>query len=262
MANPGERTDVANSTSRPKGRRIGTCINCGEIRPIEGRERCGLCLGYLCRTGRERSAELIERATKRREGLRLCRRCRQFKPIADAFYRGQFDCKRCQLLNLNEWKARHPEYVPLFKRDAAAYARHRATRNAWRRTAKGQATAQRQHRRQKDRLRTDPEYARRRSEIMRRVKVNRRHRIRAAFIARVDLDYIYRRDRGRCGICRKRVNLSLRAPNPMCASIDHLIPIGDGGTHEPANVQLAHMVCNSRKWKKASPHGDQLMLIG
>jgi 5-methylcytosine-specific restriction endonuclease McrA len=29
--------------------------------------------------------------------------------------------------------------------------------------------------------------------------------------------------------------------------MDHIVPFAAGGTHEPANVQLAHRVCNSRK---------------
>lgn len=71
------------------------------------------------------------------------------------------------------------------------------------------------------------------------------------------LSYLIKRDRGRCGICRKRV-AALRGP--MRPSIDHIVPLSKGGGHELANVQLAHYQCNLRKGNRG--HGEQLMLIG
>jgi len=41
--------------------------------------------------------------------------------------------------------------------------------------------------------------------------------------------------------------MSLKAPHPLSMSIDHIIPLSRGGTHEPDNVQLAHFICNSIK---------------
>jgi len=71
---------------------------------------------------------------------------------------------------------------------------------------------------------------------------------------------IYERDKWRCGLCRKRVRKSLRWPDPMSASLDHLVPISCGGEHVRANVQLAHLGCNVRK--NARGGGEQLMLFG
>jgi hypothetical protein len=58
---------------------------------------------------------------------------------------------------------------------------------------------------------------------------------------------IYNRDNWICQICKKPVDKRLSFPNPNCASIDHLIPLSRGGTHESVNVQLAHLSCNTSK---------------
>ena len=68
----------------------------------------------------------------------------------------------------------------------------------------------------------------------------RRARLLGAFVAPVDPASIRDRDGGICGICSQFVE-------PLVQSLDHIIALANGGTHEPANVQLAHRVCNSRK---------------
>lgn len=51
-----------------------------------------------------------------------------------------------------------------------------------------------------------------------------------------------------CAICGKPVNFSLRYPNPMCATVDHIIPIAKGGhPSDLDNMQLAHFRCNLLK---------------
>jgi 5-methylcytosine-specific restriction endonuclease McrA len=36
-------------------------------------------------------------------------------------------------------------------------------------------------------------------------------------------------------------------PHPDAPTIDHLLPLCDGGDDVRANVQLAHFLCNSRR---------------
>ncbi|MFZ2809419.1 MAG: HNH endonuclease [Desulfosalsimonadaceae bacterium] len=55
---------------------------------------------------------------------------------------------------------------------------------------------------------------------------------------------IYERDGWICQLCHKKVNKRLRYPNPLSRSLDHIMPISLGGTHERKNVQLAHYKCN------------------
>lgn len=77
---------------------------------------------------------------------------------------------------------------------------------------------------------------------------------------RVDRTKVYERDGWKCGICQRKVNRRLKAPHPMSASLDHIVPMSLGGDHLYVNCQLAHHRCNSLK--SSSGSGDQLALIG
>jgi 5-methylcytosine-specific restriction endonuclease McrA len=50
-----------------------------------------------------------------------------------------------------------------------------------------------------------------------------------------------------CGVCGKPIDRSLRYPNPMCATVDHIIPLASGGSHTWDNVQASHKYCNEIK---------------
>lgn len=65
----------------------------------------------------------------------------------------------------------------------------------------------------------------------------------------VDAD-IYERDGWVCRICGELVNAGVSWPDPLSPSLDHIVPISLGGEHSLANVQLAHLGCNSRKGNK------------
>lgn len=58
------------------------------------------------------------------------------------------------------------------------------------------------------------------------------------------LQFLCDRDGRICGICG---NLVIEASGPLGPSIDHVIPFARGGSHEPENLQLAHLHCN---WEK------------
>ncbi|MFJ6434758.1 HNH endonuclease [Streptomyces sp. NPDC091416] len=88
----------------------------------------------------------------------------------------------------------------------------------------------------------------------------RRARERQAFVAPVDRQRIFERDRWRCHICNKKIRRTAHAPHPLSPSIDHVIPLAVGGTHEPANVRAAHFLCNALKSDRGG--NEQLMLIG
>ena len=90
-------------------------------------------------------------------------------------------------------------------------------------------------------------------------KDRRRARMRGAFIAPVDRKAIYKRDNYTCQLCGKKVKMDKKRPDPMSPSIDHILPLSKGGTHEPRKVQLTHLRCNLRKQNKGV---DQLRLFG
>lgn len=55
------------------------------------------------------------------------------------------------------------------------------------------------------------------------------------------------RDGVSCSICGDDVDLSLTAPDPFRASIDHVTPRSRGGTNDPSNLALCHLWCNQVK---------------
>jgi len=67
------------------------------------------------------------------------------------------------------------------------------------------------------------------------------------------------RDDWRCHICSKTVKQYGSAKDPLSASVDHLIPLSDGGRHEWDNVALAHRRCNSKRGNQGTV---QLRLVG
>lgn len=91
-------------------------------------------------------------------------------------------------------------------------------------------------------------------------KDRRRAAKREGFVADVHRRRIFERDGWRCQICRKRVLRRKAVPHPRAPTIDHIIPLALGGTHEPSNCQLACFMCNCRK--SSTGTGDQLRLIG
>lgn len=71
---------------------------------------------------------------------------------------------------------------------------------------------------------------------------------------------IFERDRWVCRLCHRSVDSELAWPHPMSASLDHLVPLSEGGAHSKENTALAHLRCNVRKGNRAV--GEQLALIG
>lgn len=53
-----------------------------------------------------------------------------------------------------------------------------------------------------------------------------------------------------CAICGKPVDKKIKSPDPMSATIDHIIPLTKGGSNELDNLQLAHRCCNLVKSDK------------
>lgn len=71
---------------------------------------------------------------------------------------------------------------------------------------------------------------------------------------------IFERDRWRCGICEKRINKRLRYPHPMSASLDHVVPVSQGGPHLRSNVRASHLRCNVSRGNRGG--NEQLALVG
>lgn len=83
-------------------------------------------------------------------------------------------------------------------------------------------------------------YNRRHPDKMAEGRHSRRARMKGARVEVVSMDVLYARDGGICQICKRPVAREK-------ASMDHIIPIVDGGAHALWNVQLAHLTCNLRR---------------
>lgn len=71
---------------------------------------------------------------------------------------------------------------------------------------------------------------------------------------------IFERDHWKCGICGKRIGKSFKAPHPRSKSIDHIVPLSEGGDDTAANKRAAHLLCNTTRCNRGG--GEQLALIG
>jgi 5-methylcytosine-specific restriction endonuclease McrA len=72
-------------------------------------------------------------------------------------------------------------------------------------------------------------------------KALRRARERNATVERVNYELIWKRDKGICQICLKKVG------RKADVHYDHVVPLSKGGEHSYRNVVVAHAVCNLRK---------------
>jgi len=77
----------------------------------------------------------------------------------------------------------------------------------------------------------------------------------------INLADIAQRDGFRCGICGRKVDMSLKHPDPGFPSLDHVVPLANGGADiDPANLRLTHLRCNLSR--RDGGGGEQLRFIG
>lgn len=104
-----------------------------------------------------------------------------------------------------------------------------------------------------------------------RKEVKRRHKLRenGKVDYSISLESLILRDKNICHICGCKCDRSdyqmidgVFIAGNMYPSIDHVIAVANGGTHEWSNVKLAHRICNSNKNAEAVHEAEngQLML--
>lgn len=69
-------------------------------------------------------------------------------------------------------------------------------------------------------------------------------------------DDIFDRDDWTCLICFDPIDRMLPRNSRYGATIDHIIPISEGGADAPHNVQAAHWICNIRKGPRGRRPGS------
>lgn len=104
-----------------------------------------------------------------------------------------------------------------------------------------------------------PECSRKHSNTMSSRRKDRRITREQMIDRDIDLYKLFMRDKGICHICGglcdwndiEERESGMVAGN-MYPSIDHVLPIAKGGTHQWSNVKLAHRICNSLKRDKTA----------
>jgi hypothetical protein len=64
---------------------------------------------------------------------------------------------------------------------------------------------------------------------------------------KMSVSVLAKRDGTDCKICHEPIDMTLRKPSLFGPSVDHIYPWARGGTHDPGNLQLAHLWCNQVK---------------
>jgi 5-methylcytosine-specific restriction endonuclease McrA len=100
------------------------------------------------------------------------------------------------------------------------------------------------------RYRSDPEF---RDKVLAQAHARRASKL-GIGDRRITVGYLLQRDGWQCGICHKRIR------RRKDASLDHIVPLARGGTHDLANVQVTHLFCNYSKGDRGG--GEQLRLVG
>lgn len=92
-----------------------------------------------------------------------------------------------------------------------------------------------------------------------RHKAKRRAVKRDAYIADVYRHKVFTADGYRCHICRRKTDPNKQVPHPKAPTLDHVVPLAQGGTHEPSNCRTACFLCNSLKGDRGG--GEQMLLL-
>ena len=64
---------------------------------------------------------------------------------------------------------------------------------------------------------------------------------------------IYFRDSGLCQLCFGRIDTEVKYPDPWSLSLDHILPVSQGGTDAAYNLRATHLVCNVRRGDATLP---------
>lgn len=80
-----------------------------------------------------------------------------------------------------------------------------------------------------------------------RIDAMRRSRLSTVLVESFAPREVYERDGWVCQLCQHPIDRATPWPESASPSIDHIVPLAKGGPHTLANVQAAHLGCNSRK---------------
>lgn len=213
----------------------------------------------------------VDESTQRK----ACTKCGQIKPLSEFHRRSRAldgrtqKCAECRRTENREHMAsryKHPDPEARRAYQAEYRERHAAETGAykrrWRQDNAEDIAAKNKAWREANRARVRvvkaayydraPEVAKERvrawcaanPERVLELRNRRRARVLGNTVGTVDIEVLWT---GICGICEGPLDRTLRRPDLMSKSLDHIIPLARGGTHSQDNLQWTHLVCNLRK---------------
>lgn len=255
--------DKDDTTSCDAIERLFRCSTCKQYKPAEGfYKNKSHASGYsnTCTACRKKSISQIKAANHSleydvsSEELVLCKKCGTKKLLAE--FHKDFSrknghcifCKTCACTNKRkEWEENKEEIKKRTKisRDKRKDKQKIYNKNYGLRKKKAISANKKA-------------YARKNPEKIRARNQRRRVLIKNGVVEKfLDIE-IFERDRWICQICLKKVNKRLKHPHPLSHSIDHIIPIADGGAHTRQNSVLAHLLCNTVKGDRTAVQQQRL----
>lgn len=213
------------------------CVRCGSTKPFSdfhkrSKAHDGLnaaCKECICAARRQYSAEHPDRAREQRRRYRT----------------ENYDA---EMARLRAWREANAEHRAEYRRayDAANAAERAAAKRTWYEAHREWVLSWPER---------NPERSAARHERFReanrdrRAEAQRKRRVDALGlrVEDVDLEALWT---GSCGLCGQLMDAALRWPHPQSKSIDHILPLAAGGTHEASNLQWAHLRCNVSKGAK------------
>lgn len=73
----------------------------------------------------------------------------------------------------------------------------------------------------------------------------------------VDRLKVFERDGWLCMLCMLPIDPDVKWPDPLSASLDHVVPLSRGGDHTYLNTQCAHLRCNIIKGAEVTIRADE-----
>ena len=166
-----------------------------------------------------------------------CTICGLYKPVTE-FYGGKRKCKVCFNAKHKQYRKEHSD--DRRKQQRIYYQTHRQERREWQHEydtnhqgAKRAYNAQYQQEHHNERL----EYNRKNLWKQNALYLARKRHF--EIIEEVDPYVVYLRDLGHCQVCMQPVDLRIKQPQLMAATLDHTAPV-----HSYATVRLTHRICN------------------
>jgi 5-methylcytosine-specific restriction endonuclease McrA len=140
------------------------------------------------------------------------------------------------------YRERNPEKVRETQ-NASARKRYHAdedfrTQDLTRKAVRREANREYYRQYGRDRYKADPSRYRMRNAI-------RRAQLEAGEY--VNILEVFEANKWVCQLCGDPVDPNIAWPDPMMPSLDHILPLSKGGTHDRSNVQLTHLGCNMIK---------------